>query len=48
MTTEFIITGLIGASPGSVGIFPILFTTSMPEVTLPKTGCWLGLRSDLH
>ena len=30
MTTEFIITGLIGASPGSVGILPILFTTSMP------------------
>ena len=44
MTTEFIITGLIGASPGSVGIFPILLTASMLEVTLRNTLVLAGAR----
>ncbi len=37
--TFSIFTGVFGRSSPSVGVFSILVTTSMPEVTLPNTGC---------
>ena len=42
--SEFIFTGVTGASPRSVFVFPIFSTTSMPLITAPKTGCfdWPG------
>ena len=42
MMIEFIITGLIGLSLWSQRVLPILLTTSMPEMTLPNTGCCDG------
>lgn len=38
--TLFIRTGVTGRSPGSVFVFSILCTTSMPSITFPKTGCF--------
>jgi len=43
MVTEFMTTGVLGLSLPSVETPEIFKTTSMPEVTLPKTGCWLGV-----
>ena len=40
--TLFIRTGVTGRSFGSVFVFSILCTTSMPSITLPKTGCFDG------
>ena len=40
--TLIILTGVLGRSLPSVGVVSIFFTTSMPEVTLPNTGCFDG------
>src|SRR3954469_19213952 len=37
-----ILTGVFGRSPASRGVFEILSTTSIPSITLPKTGCLDG------
>jgi hypothetical protein len=34
------LTGVIGRSPGPVGVLSILPTTSIPSITRPKTGCF--------
>ena len=39
IVTLFILTGVFGLSLRSVGVLSIALTTSMPLVTLPKTGC---------
>ena len=36
------LTGVIGRSPAPVGVVSIFFTTSMPSITLPNTGCFDG------
>src|SRR5438309_497407 len=38
--TLFILTGEIGRSPAPVFVVSIFFTTSMPSMTLPNTGCF--------
>jgi hypothetical protein len=38
--TLIIWTGVFGRSPGPVGVVSIFFTTSMPEVIRPNTGCF--------
>lgn len=40
--TLFTLTGVTGRSRPSVGVFSIFFTTSMPEVMRPNTGCFEG------
>ena len=40
--TFTIFTGVSGRSPASVGVVSIFFTTSMPAVILPNTGCFDG------
>jgi len=40
---ELTTTGVTGLSLLSVFTFWILSTMSMPEVTLPNTGCWEGV-----
>lgn len=34
-----ITTFVLGLSPGTVGVFSIAFTTSIPSTTFPKTTC---------
>lgn len=41
--SEFILTGVTGASRGLVLVFPMAFTMSMPLTTLPNTGCCDGV-----
>src|SRR5437763_1554563 len=42
MVTLFILIGVFGRSPAAVGAVSIFFTTSMPFVILPNTGCFDG------
>ena len=42
IVTLFILTGVRGRSPCAVGVVSIFFTTSMPDVILPNTGCFDG------
>jgi hypothetical protein len=37
--TLFILTGVTGRSPAPVLVVSIFFTTSMPSMTFPNTGC---------